>query len=180
MKARLTTDLSRDPYMVASAKGGFECKLCRTLHPTESAYLVHTGSVKHQESLRQRVKETSVHEPVAKVRRFQDFESIGIPAYSSAPILTDDGKVGLLVRFVVPACVRQPSFRIVSSFEQQVEEPNKENQYLVVHSEPYEVIGFLIPNRKISSKDSWWIDGIFYVKVIYEVNKQPETMQIYA
>lgn len=35
-------DLKNDPYLMKNHIGKFECKLCLTLHPSESNYLAHT------------------------------------------------------------------------------------------------------------------------------------------
>ena len=41
----------------------------------------------------------------------------------------------------------QPRHRFMSAFEQKVEAPDRDWQYLLFAAEPYETIGFKIPNK---------------------------------
>jgi splicing factor 3A subunit 2 len=41
-------DVSNDPYIMRNHLGSYECRLCLTLHTTESSYLAHTTGKKHQ------------------------------------------------------------------------------------------------------------------------------------
>jgi splicing factor 3A subunit 2 len=43
-----TLDLKNDPYLMKNHLGGYECKLCLTLHTNESSYLSHTQGKRHQ------------------------------------------------------------------------------------------------------------------------------------
>ena len=43
----------------------------------------------------------------------------------------------------------KPKFRIMSSFEQKVEKADPRYQYMLVAAEPYETVGFKIPNLEI-------------------------------
>lgn len=40
-------------------------------------------------------------------------------------------------------------FRFMSAFEQHVDPPDKRYQYILFAAEPYETIGFKVPNREI-------------------------------
>ena len=46
----------------------------------------------------------------------------------------------------------QPRHRFMSSFEQRVDAPDKEWQYLLFAAEPYETVGFKIPNQEIDKE----------------------------
>jgi splicing factor 3A subunit 2 len=68
-----TIDISKDPYFMRNHLGGFECKLCLTLHQTEGNYLAHTQGKRHQSNLGRRAamdataaKATTVTEVVKK------------------------------------------------------------------------------------------------------------------
>lgn len=47
----------------------------------------------------------------------------------------------------------QPRHRFMSSYEQKVEVPDKNYQYVLFACEPYETIGFKIPNHAIDKRD---------------------------
>lgn len=51
----------------------------------------------------------------------------------------------------------QPRHRFMSSFEQKIEPADKNYQYLLLACDPYETIGFKIPNQPIDKRD-----GRFY------------------
>ena len=42
-----TADVSNDPYIMRNHLGSYECRLCLTIHTTESSYLAHTHGKKH-------------------------------------------------------------------------------------------------------------------------------------
>ena len=44
----------------------------------------------------------------------------------------------------------QPRHRFMSAYEQRIEAPDKNYQYLLFACEPYETVGFKIPNREVS------------------------------
>jgi len=47
----------------------------------------------------------------------------------------------------------RPRFRVMSSFEQRVEPVNEKFQYILFAAEPYETIGFKIPNKEIDKTE---------------------------
>ena len=49
-----TIDLSKDPYLIRTNVGTFECKLCLTVHPNEGNYLAHTQGKRHQSNVGRR------------------------------------------------------------------------------------------------------------------------------
>ena len=48
----------------------------------------------------------------------------------------------------------QPRHRFMSAYEQRVEPPERDWQYLLMAAEPYETIGFKIPNKEIDKDPS--------------------------
>ncbi len=88
----------------------------------------------------------------------------------------------------------QPRHRIMSAFEQKVEVPEKQYQYLLFAADPYETIAFKIPNMEIDFSEGMIF--IFYwgkkenVSVIFlnilgkyysswDKDKKVYTLQIY-
>ncbi len=47
----------------------------------------------------------------------------------------------------------QPRHRFMSAFEQKVEQPDKNYQYILFACDPYEVIAFKIPNCPIDKRE---------------------------
>ena len=47
----------------------------------------------------------------------------------------------------------------MSSFEQHVEKPDNKYQYLLIAAEPYETIGFKIPNIEIDFADGKYFES---------------------
>lgn len=47
-------DLDKDPYIFKNHVGGFECRLCLTVHQSDGSYLAHTQGKKHQTNLARR------------------------------------------------------------------------------------------------------------------------------
>ena len=43
----------------------------------------------------------------------------------------------------------KPKYRIMSAFEQRIEKADAKYQYLLIAAEPYETVGFKIPNIEI-------------------------------
>jgi len=68
----------------------------------------------------------------------------------------------------------QPRHRFMSSFEQKIEPSDKNYQYLLFAAEPYETIGFKIPNKEIERDPS---TGKFYYN--WDREKSAFTLQIH-
>jgi len=66
----------------------------------------------------------------------------------------------------------QPRHRFMSAYEQKVEAPDRNFQYVLFAAEPYETIAFKIPNREID-KDT----NKFYTD--WDASKQTFTVQFY-
>jgi splicing factor 3A subunit 2 len=68
----------------------------------------------------------------------------------------------------------QPRYRFMSAFEQRVEVPHKEFQYLIFAADPYESIAFKIPNQEIEKDIS---GGKFYYN--WDKEKRIYTLQLW-
>jgi hypothetical protein len=73
--------------------GGFECKLCLTLHNNEGSYLAHTQGKKHQANLARRAAKEASDQPYlplpsqARVEP-RKFVKIGRPGYKVCTVFT--------------------------------------------------------------------------------------------
>jgi len=154
-----TIDLSKDPYFMRNHLGSYECKLCLTLHTNEGNYLAHTQGKRHQTNLGRRAareaKEapssipSSSMQPKIMPRRVI---KIGRPGYRVVKQKdSENGQRSLLFQIDYPEIEEgvQPRHRFMSAFEQRVEPPDTNYQFIIFAAAPYENIAFKIPNRPI-------------------------------
>jgi splicing factor 3A subunit 2 len=81
-----TIDLQKDPYFMRNHLGGYECKLCLTLHNNEGSYLAHTQGKKHQANLARRAAKDAADQPFVMLPQStkiepKKFVKIGRPGY---------------------------------------------------------------------------------------------------
>lgn len=101
------------------------------------------------------------------------YTKIGKPGYKIVKI-RDVGTmdVGLLITIKYPELKagEEPLYRFMSFFEQQVDTDPTGWQYLVVHGEPYENVGFKIPSKEITSNWAYWDEDLkeYYIQFFYK------------
>lgn len=162
-----TIDISKDPYFMRNHLGTFECKLCLTLHPNEGNYLAHTQGKRHQYNLGRRAAMeaktqgagrvltsamTATIEPVQKKRVMQ----IGRPGYKvtkARDLRTRQRSLLFEIDYPEAESGTQPRHRFMSAYEQKVEAPDKNYQYLLCACAPYETVAFKIPNQPIDKRE---------------------------
>lgn len=181
-----TIDLSKDPYFMKNHLGTYECRLCLTIHTNEGSYLGHTQGKKHQANLARRaareaattmgasssgstgpVPPPSITASIPK----RVWSKIGRPGYKIIKVRDPITKYfGLLFQIQYPEIKRgeTPIYRVMSSFEQRIEPPNRLYQYLISIAEPYESIAFKIPSKDIDKNEAkvfshWDPDSKTYV-----------------
>lgn len=183
-----TIDLSKDPYFMKNHLGTYECRLCLTIHTNEGSYLGHTQGKKHQNNLGRRaareasqsgatgpVLPSSIPSYAPQVTK-RSFVKIGRPGYKIIKIRDPLTKYhGALFQLHFPD-IRPgevPRYRFMSAFEQRIEAPNKNYQYLLFAAEPYEIIAFKVPAKDIDRTESrffthWDLDSkIFVMQVMF-------------
>ena len=136
--------------------GTYECKLCLTLHNTEGNYLAHTQGKRHQQNLARRAFKEARDAPVApapqKYVEKRHTIKIGRPGYKvtkSRDSETQQRALLFEVDYPEASDAVQPRHRFMSAYEQRVEPPDKNYQYLLFACEPYETIGFKVPNDAV-------------------------------
>ena len=156
-----TIDLKNDPYIARNQLGGFECKLCLTLHSNEASYLAHTQAKKHQINLARRAAADNASAVVAPEERkvsLKRFTKIGRPNYTLSRVMNQDLDLkGVYIAIDYPDIAHNvtPCIRIMSAYEQRVEIADPDYQYVVIAAEPYETISFKIPNLEIHSNEDF-------------------------
>ncbi|SCV70976.1 BQ2448_3738 [Microbotryum intermedium] len=168
-----TIDLAKDPYILRNHLGGLECRLCLTLHTNEGSYLAHTQGKKHQTNLARRAAREAQHDrsdgyaqqlaqqQAAKNQvQHKTFIKIGSPGYQVTKVRDPiTGQLGLLFQVHYPQIAEnvKPLHRFMSAFEQHVEAPDRQFQYLLIAAEPYQTIAFKIQSKEIDSGEgmSW-------------------------
>jgi len=175
-----TIDLSKDPYFMKNHLGSYECKLCLTLHNNEGNYLAHTQGKRHKNNLARRAareaKEKEVlPQPQKKKSTPKNTIKIGPPGYKVIKQRDPQSQQrSLLFQIEYPEIEEglQPRHRFMSVYEQKIEVPDKNYQYLLFAADPYETISFKIPNRKIDKGE-----GKFYTD--WDPKKLVFTLQLY-
>jgi len=167
-----TVDLAKDPYFMKNHLGSYECKLCLTVHNNEGNYLAHTQGKRHQQNLARRVAKEARDAPLLPTAnrgavRPKKTVKIGRPGYRVTKQLDPaTSQRSLLFEIDYPEIDKalQPRHRFMSAFEQKVEAPDRDWQYLLFAAEPYETIAFKVPNKEIDKDPSkfqttWDADG---------------------
>lgn len=154
-----TIDITKDPYIMRNHLGAFECKLCLTLHPNEGNYLAHTQGKRHQSNLGRRAAMDAKNAPVKPMVReivsVRRTIKIGRPGYKvtkARDVETRQRSLVFDIDYPEGEKGLQPRHRFMSSFEQKVEPPDKNFQYLLFACDPYETIAFKIPNHPIDRR----------------------------
>ncbi|EGF81627.1 hypothetical protein BATDEDRAFT_29868 [Batrachochytrium dendrobatidis JAM81] len=151
-----TIDLTKDPYFMKNHLGSYECKLCLTLHTNEGSYLAHTQGKKHQTNLARRAakdaREPNMFPAIRKVAI-----KIGRPGYKVTKVRDPTTyQLGLLFQVHYPEIGKdsgienlKPRHRFMSAYEQRIEPPLKNFQYLLIAAEPYETIAFKVQSLEV-------------------------------
>jgi len=142
--------------------GSYECKLCLTLHNNEGNYLAHTQGKRHQQNLARRAAKEARDNPTLPQANKKSIKprktiKIGKPGYRVTKQMDPEtSQRSLLFEIDYPEIEEtlQPRHRFMSAYEQRVEAPEKDWQYLLFAAEPYETIGFKIPNQEIDKNPS--------------------------
>jgi splicing factor 3A subunit 2 len=188
-------DLAKDPYLMRNHLGTYECKLCLTLHPNEANYLAHTQGKKHQQGLARRAyletkkaeSEAALQPPQPPTKKVKIHKvRIGRPAYQvlkSRDPDTDQRCLSFELSFTEISASVQPRHRFMSAFEQQIDTPpDRRYQYLLIAADPYETVGFKIPNEPLDKREGkfvthWDSDGKKFTLTLYyadEEDQKPE------
>jgi len=170
-----TVDLSKDPYFMRNHLGSYECKLCLTLHTNEGSYLSHTQGKKHQVNLARRAakeKADAAVAPAPKKVTVRKTVKIGRPGYRVTKERDPDSlQKALLFEIEFPEIEAdcKPRYRFMSAYEQKVEEADNKFQYLLFAAEPYETIGFKVPNLEVDKSANKFIEHWDPQKKLYTV-----------
>ncbi|KAK5076484.1 CWF complex protein sap62 [Lithohypha guttulata] len=185
-----TIDLDKDPYFFRNHVGSFECRLCLTVHQNDGSYLAHTQGRKHQTNLARRAakeqKEAANKDallngglmPGVQVRK--NIVKIGRPGYKITKVRDPlTRQVGLLFQLLYPEIGQniEPRVRFMSAYEQKIEDPDKNYQFLLVAAEPYETCGFKLQAREIDRREgrywTWWDADAkeFWCQVLFKTER---------
>ncbi|KAI9505244.1 hypothetical protein BX070DRAFT_221767 [Coemansia spiralis] len=155
-----TIDIEKDPYFMRNHLGSYECKLCLTMHNNEGSYLAHTQGKKHQTNLARRMAlvakdEANAPRPQKVINVKKNVVKIGRPGYKVTKIRDPQTRqFGLLFEITYPEVTEEtkPRHRFMSAYEQHVEPPNRQYQYLLFAAEPYETVAFKVQSREIDMR----------------------------
>merc|ERR1719253_2405215 len=175
-----TIDINKDPYFMKNHLGQYECKLCLTLHMNEGNYLAHIQGKRHQYNLGRRAAQEArdrdvLPQPVKQKIQVRKTIKIGRPGYRVTKQRDPEtNQRSLIFQIDFPEIEEglQPRHRFMSAYEQKVEAPDRDFQYVLFAAEPYETIAFKIPNKEIDKgQDKFYTD--------WDSTKQTFTLQFY-
>uniref|UniRef100_A0A383WL24 Matrin-type domain-containing protein n=1 Tax=Tetradesmus obliquus TaxID=3088 RepID=A0A383WL24_TETOB len=185
-----TIDLAKDPYYMRNHLGQIECRLCLTLHNNEGNYLAHTQGKRHQQNLAKRAAREAAEKQAAPApqRRVQIKKTvkIGRPGYRvTKQYDLETRQRSLLFQVEYPEIEEgtRPRHRFMSAYEQKVETADKSFQYLLFAAEPYEVIGFKVPNAEVVKQEDffyahWDPDAHTYsMQIVFKAPKEQQQQQ---
>lgn len=169
-----TIDLNKDPYFFRNHLGTYECKLCLTAHANDGSYLAHTQGKKHQTNLARRAaRDQAAVNPqgidpttglplnaASNIPVRRNIIRIGRPGYKIQKIRDEKGRMGLFFQLSFPEIEKdnRPRYRFMSAYEQKVEAPDKNWQYLVITADPYEAVAFKIESKEIDRSEANFFD----------------------
>eukprot|EP01063_Lacrimia_lanifica_P021356 TRINITY_DN28660_c0_g1_i1.p2 TRINITY_DN28660_c0_g1~~TRINITY_DN28660_c0_g1_i1.p2 ORF type:complete len:221 (+),score=110.00 TRINITY_DN28660_c0_g1_i1:80-664(+) len=168
-------ELAKDKWFSKNAMGRIECRLCGTTHISEGNYMAHTQGKRHQSNLlrKQEAAKKDVVPMIAQKKvAIVKTVRIGLPGYKirkSRDASTGQRILNFQVHYPEIKEGLAPKHRIMSAYEQKVEIPNKDYQFLVFAAEPYETIAFKIPGDDIQQ------DGTFFTN--WDKEKHEYTLQ---
>merc|ERR1711998_816223 len=146
----------------------------------EGNYLAHTQGKRHQYNLGRRAaqeaKENMVlPQPVKQKVQVRKTVKIGRPGYRVTKQRDPEtNQRSLIFQIDYPEIEDglQPRHRFMSAYEQKVEAPDRNYQYVLFAAEPYETIAFKIPNKEIDKgQDKFMTD--------WDPAKQTFSLQFY-
>jgi splicing factor 3A subunit 2 len=154
-------DLTEDEHLFRNQYGRLECKLCCTHHRTEASYIAHTYGKQHQRNLERRRVVLARKEAMAGGCRVGSQPKpepivhkppkIGDPAFNIYRTQNPTGSLSILFELTYDQIRKgtTPKYRIMSTFEQKVEAPDPKYQFVLFAAQPYNTVGFKIPNMPI-------------------------------
>lgn len=152
-----------DPNMHLHSSGSVECKLCLSVHANATAYLSHAQGNLHKKNIAKYASEAS-HSPDSRPKHHSQPRggkpkpgknppprAPKLPKYNVIKLRDPkNNKLGIRAEFQFEELNSTPKYRIMSSYEQAVEEVNSQYQYLVVAGEPYSPCAIRLPADPIN------------------------------
>jgi len=182
-----TIDITKDPYIMRNHLGTYECKLCLTLHSNEGNYLAHTQGKRHQSNLARRAAMEARNAPSKPITSTGETTvkhtiRIGRPGYKvtkSRDMLTRQRSLTFEVDYPQTEEGVQPRHRFMSAYEQKVEAPDKNYQYVLFACDPYETIAFKIPNVPVDKSEgrfftNWDAKNRKFILQLYFLEKEQQ------
>jgi len=154
------------------SSGSVECKVCLSIHPSYAAYYAHAQGKRHQQILKSLESKNQGATPPIPVTK--TFKSVGIPQYDIVKIRDPDTlQLGVRLQLTLDKIKTgvEPEFRLMSAYEQTIDEVNTNYQYLVVAAEPYDSVALRIPASPIDEARTFAHfrkDKTYYVQLLFQ------------
>jgi splicing factor 3A subunit 2 len=160
-----------------------------TVHQNDGSYLAHTQGRKHQTNLARRAareqkegrdRDGALPGMGQQVQVRKNVLKIGRPGYRATKLRDPlTRQEGLLIQVQVKEIAQGivPRVRFMSAYEQKVEEPDKNFQYLLIAAEPYNTTAFKIQAREVDKKEgrywTWFDDDSkdFWIQLLFKTER---------
>ncbi|AIB09862.1 mRNA splicing factor 3A subunit 2 (nucleomorph) [Lotharella oceanica] len=155
-------DFTNDPYYLRDHNNNIKCRLCLTTHRSDSGYLAHTQGKRHLTNITKR-KSTQLGSNYSifneKESNLNNTKTINnYPGFTILKSIDyDSGDKILLIEFIFDNVAKNavPDYKIISTFEQKIEEKDNNYKFLLVGCPNYKTIAFKIPNLHINFKSNY-------------------------
>ena len=129
---------------------------------------------------KQNITQKEMKKNEMKPKKYKVYEKIGKPGYSVMKRIDEiNGKKSIVITVDLSEIKKGiiPLFKVMSSFEQQKEEPDERYLYVIIAAEPYQSIAFKIPNEEIErneengkfGSDHWdFVTKTYTVTIVYK------------
>lgn len=146
--------MNDDANMYLHSSGSVECKVCLSVHANTTAYLSHAQGNFHRQNAEKYSSvpaQRSARPTLGKPSKPRPNRTQKLPKYNIIKLRDPkQQKLGIRAEFQFDELTdAEPKYRIMSSYEQSVEEFNPKFQYLVVVGEPYSACAIRLPASPI-------------------------------
>ncbi|KAG9392020.1 putative splicing factor 3a subunit 2 [Carpediemonas membranifera] len=173
MEEALQEEVAKDPYVSKNQFGQYECKLCMSVHSTIADYTVHRELRKHKVNIarfeKMKAGNTIDNGPLyVRPKPQRTVPSIGQPSYWVTRQRDLQNRPSIKVEVHYPEILDGivPRWRAISWFEQKVEVPDSNWQFIAFAAQPYDTIAIKVPNWELDDSrtyEQWYPDKKMFV-----------------
>lgn len=146
-------DLKTDQNIKINKIGKIECKVCHTQHNSESSYIIHQNSIKHQLLAEKRYVKSNLFKFLPQYKMYN---------------VKNELFEGFLCKIKTNLNVQ---YKIIKSTEQNVEPVNKNYNYVILIVPGLNLLGFKVPIRNNYDIINYFDGDIYKIQILYSIDK---------